>query len=152
MTNYCTPAVTLNCHFYFSFPRKRCKGRQSATCHWSLQKNCGSLLLFLEKRRELIAAQEELGLPTTEMPTRWKMIDRVLEQEKSISRVLKADKAANAAFTRGNAEAVLPQRQRSFYREESVLCRGVQALGTRHKNAWLLVGFNERRRVLNAGR
>lgn len=52
-----------------------------------------------KKRRELGVAQSELGLPphqlTTESPTRWgsrqKMIERFLEQEKAIARVLGSD-------------------------------------------------------------
>lgn len=53
-----------------------------------------------KKRRDLAIVQNDLGLPkhvlTTEMPTRWgsrqMMIKRVLEQERAISQVLKADK------------------------------------------------------------
>lgn len=53
-----------------------------------------------KKRRDLAIVQNDLGLPkhvlTTEMPTRWgshqMMILRVLEQERAISQVLKADK------------------------------------------------------------
>ncbi len=53
-----------------------------------------------KKRRNLAMAQDELGLPkhmlTTETPTRWgsrqMMIQRVLEQERAISQVLKADR------------------------------------------------------------
>lgn len=53
-----------------------------------------------KKRRDLASAQAELGLPShqliTETPTRWgsrqKMIERVLEQEKTIARVLGSDK------------------------------------------------------------
>lgn len=53
-----------------------------------------------KKRRDLASAQAELGLPShqliTETPTRWgsrqKMIERVLEQEKAIARVLGSDK------------------------------------------------------------
>lgn len=53
-----------------------------------------------KKRRDLAIPQDELGLPkhvlTTEMPTRWgsrhMMIQRVLEQERAISQVLKADR------------------------------------------------------------
>ncbi|XP_051784492.1 E3 SUMO-protein ligase ZBED1-like [Erpetoichthys calabaricus] len=53
-----------------------------------------------KKRRDLGIAQDELGLPkhmlTTETPTRWgtcqKMIQRVLEQERAISQVLKAER------------------------------------------------------------
>lgn len=53
-----------------------------------------------KKRRDLAIVQNDLGLPkhvlTTETPTRWgsrqKMIQRVLEQERAISQVLKADK------------------------------------------------------------
>ncbi|XP_055040058.2 E3 SUMO-protein ligase ZBED1 [Misgurnus anguillicaudatus] len=55
-----------------------------------------------KKRRDLAIVQNDLGLPkhvlTTEMPTRWgsrqMMIKRVLEQERAISQVLKADKKA----------------------------------------------------------
>ncbi|XP_065138382.2 E3 SUMO-protein ligase ZBED1-like [Paramisgurnus dabryanus] len=53
-----------------------------------------------KKRRDLAIVQNDLGLPkhvlTTEMPTRWgsrqMMIKRVLEQERAISQLLKADK------------------------------------------------------------
>ncbi|KAI3355862.1 hypothetical protein L3Q82_004415 [Scortum barcoo] len=53
-----------------------------------------------KRRRELTAVQAELGLPVhqliTESPTRWgsrqAMIQRVLEQERAISRVLGSDK------------------------------------------------------------
>lgn len=53
-----------------------------------------------KKRRDLGIVQEELGLPkhqlTTETPTRWgsrqKMIQRVLEQERAISRILMTDR------------------------------------------------------------
>ncbi|XP_076880239.1 E3 SUMO-protein ligase ZBED1-like [Brachyhypopomus gauderio] len=53
-----------------------------------------------KRRRDLASAQTELGLPShqliTESPTRWgsrqKMINRVLEQEKAIARVLGSDK------------------------------------------------------------
>ncbi|KAG1960983.1 zinc finger BED domain-containing protein 1-like [Pimephales promelas] len=55
-----------------------------------------------KKKRELIKAQTELKLPQhkliTESPTRWgsrlNMIERVLDQEKAISQVLKADRKA----------------------------------------------------------
>ncbi len=53
-----------------------------------------------KKRRDLAIAQDELGLSkhvlTTEMPTRWgsrhMMIQRVLEQERAISQVLKPER------------------------------------------------------------
>lgn len=53
-----------------------------------------------KKRRHLAIAQNEMGLPkhalTTETPTRWgsrqKMIERILEQEKAIAEVLRADR------------------------------------------------------------
>ena len=53
-----------------------------------------------KRRRELAKAQAELGLPAhqliTDTPTRWgslqQMIERVIEQEKALSQVLRADK------------------------------------------------------------
>lgn len=53
-----------------------------------------------KRRRELAKAQAELGLPVhlliTDTPTRWgslqQMIERVIEQEKALSQVLRADK------------------------------------------------------------
>ncbi len=53
-----------------------------------------------KKKRDLATAQEELNLPphklVTESPTRWgscqKMVARVVEQHKTISQVLTADK------------------------------------------------------------
>lgn len=53
-----------------------------------------------KRRRDLAKAQAELGLPVhqliTETPTRWgsrqQMIKRVIEQEKALSQVLRADK------------------------------------------------------------
>ena len=53
-----------------------------------------------KRKRELATAQAELGLPAhqliTETPTRWgswqQMIERVLEQEKALTQVLRADK------------------------------------------------------------
>ena len=53
-----------------------------------------------KRRRELAKAQAELGLPAhqliTDTPTRWgslqQMIERVIEQEKALSQVLRADR------------------------------------------------------------
>jgi hypothetical protein len=53
-----------------------------------------------KRRRELAKAQAELGLPAHQLftvtPTRWgslqQMIERVIEQEKALSQVLRADK------------------------------------------------------------
>lgn len=53
-----------------------------------------------KRRRELAKVQAELGLPAhqliTDTPTRWgslqHMINRVIEQEKALSQVLRADK------------------------------------------------------------
>ena len=52
-----------------------------------------------KRRRELAKAQAELGLPAhqliTDTPTRWgslqQMIERVIEQEKALSQVLRAE-------------------------------------------------------------
>lgn len=64
------------------------------------KKVVSSFSLSWKRRRELAAVQTELGLPVhqliTESPTRWgsrqAMIERVLEQEKAIARVLGSDK------------------------------------------------------------
>ena len=69
-------------------------------CSRCLQNNCVSLLILLEEKEDLAVAQNDLGLPkhvlTTEMPTSWgsrqMMIQRLLEHERAISQVLKADK------------------------------------------------------------
>lgn len=66
----------------------------------SAKKIVSSFSYSWKKRRDLGLAQDELGLPkhmlTAETPTKWgscqKMIERVLEQESAISRVLKADR------------------------------------------------------------
>ncbi len=83
-------------HVDSSFPQVGvCKKLVSAFCNsW-------------KRRRELAKAQAELGLPAhqliTDTPTRWgtlqQMIERVIEQEKALSQVLRADKKTKLVLT-----------------------------------------------------
>ncbi|CAM4526972.1 unnamed protein product [Leuciscus chuanchicus] len=94
------PSLQCFGHILHNANREWCERSKDRSGHRGLQKSCISLLLQLEKRRDMTEVQAELGLPQhlliSESPTRWasrqKMIERFLEQEKAITRVLGADK------------------------------------------------------------
>lgn len=83
----------------FIVNRKMCERATSGTCHRAMQKSCECLLQFLEKEAWAGHCSGRAGPAhqlITKTPTRWgsqqQMTERILEQEKALTQVLRADR------------------------------------------------------------